>query len=91
MANKSLRTLCIAYKKISDNDDFVSKDEKGVFEIEKSNLILLAIIGVQDIPRAEVPHAIAQCHAAGIKVRMVTGDNIVTARAIAKDVGILKG
>jgi magnesium-transporting ATPase (P-type) len=52
MANKSLRTLCIAYKKISDNDDFVTKDEKGVFEIEKSNLILLAIIGVQDIPRA---------------------------------------
>ena len=51
----------------------------------------MAIIGVQDIPRPEVPHAIAQCHTAGIKVRMVTGDNIVTARAIAKEVGILKG
>lgn len=51
----------------------------------------MAIIGVQDIPRPEVPHAIAQCHKAGIKVRMVTGDNIITARAIAKDVGIIKG
>ena len=91
MANKSLRTLCIGYKKISLNDDLTSKDEKGVFDIEKSNFIVLAIIGVQDIPRPEVPHAIEQCHTAGIKVRMVTGDNIVTARAIAKDVGILKG
>ena len=51
----------------------------------------MAIIGVQDIPRPEVPHAIAQCHKAGIKVRMVTGDYIVTAKAIAKDVGIIKG
>lgn len=45
---------------------------------------------MQDIPRPEVPHAIAQCHRAGIKVRMVTGDNIVTARAIARDVKIIK-
>jgi Ca2+ transporting ATPase len=52
---------------------------------------MLAVVGVQDIPRPEVPHAIQQCHRAGIKVRMVTGDNIITARAIAKDVGILTG
>lgn len=47
-------------------------------------------MGVRDIPRYEVPGAIAQCHKAGIKVRMVTGDNIITAKAIAKDVGIIK-
>lgn len=51
----------------------------------------MAIIGVQDIARPEVPGAIAKCHKAGIKVRMVTGDNIITARAIARDVGILTG
>jgi Ca2+ transporting ATPase len=45
---------------------------------------------VRDIPRKEVPGAIAKCHRAGIKVRMVTGDNIITARAIARDVGIIK-
>jgi P-type E1-E2 ATPase len=45
---------------------------------------------VRDIPRKEVPAAIAKCHKAGIKVRMVTGDNIITAKAIAKDVGIIK-
>lgn len=89
MATKSLRTLCIGYKKLGAHDDLESKDEKGVFDAEKRDFIVLAIIGVQDIPRPEVPHAIAQCHKAGIKVRMVTGDNIVTAKAIAKDVGII--
>ena len=58
--------------------------------MEKSGLILLAVIGVKDIPRAEVPDAIAKCNRAGIKVRMVTGDNITTAKAIAKEVGIIK-
>lgn len=91
MANKSLRTLCLGYKKLGPHDDLESKDDKGVFHVEKSDFIVLAIIGVQDIPRPEVPDAIAKCHKAGIKVRMVTGDNIVTARAIAKDVGILTG
>jgi len=52
---------------------------------------LIAIVGVRDIPRKEVPSAIEKCHKAGIKVRMVTGDNIVTAKAIARDVGIIKG
>ena len=51
---------------------------------------MLSIIGVKDIPRPEVPGAIAQCKKAGIKVRMVTGDNIITAKAIAKDVGIIE-
>jgi P-type E1-E2 ATPase len=51
---------------------------------------LITIFGVRDIPRKEVPGAIIKCHKAGIKVRMVTGDNIITARAIAKDVGIIK-
>jgi P-type E1-E2 ATPase len=37
-----------------------------------------------------VPEAIKKCHNAGITVRMVTGDNIITAKAIAKDIGILK-
>jgi magnesium-transporting ATPase (P-type) len=91
MANKSLRTLCIGYKKLGVHDDIETKDNKGVFDAEKKDFIVLAIIGVQDIPRPEVPAAIAQCHKAGIKVRMVTGDNLITAKAIARDVGILTG
>jgi Ca2+ transporting ATPase len=89
MAESSLRTLCLAYKKIGAKDDIEAKDEKGVFNIEKNKLIVVAILGVRDIPRKEVPDAIKKCHKAGITVRMVTGDNIVTARAIAKDVGII--
>lgn len=50
----------------------------------------MAILGVRDIPRKEVPEAIKLCHQAGIKVRMVTGDNLITAKAIAKDVGIIQ-
>lgn len=51
---------------------------------------MLGIFGVRDIPRKEVPDAIKKCHKAGITVRMVTGDNILTAKAIANDVGIIK-
>jgi Ca2+ transporting ATPase len=88
MAEESLRTLVLAYKHLGI-EDIETTDNLGVFDVEKRNLIFLAIIGVKDIPRPEVPHAIESCKRAGIRVRMVTGDNIVTARAIAKEVGII--
>ena len=53
-------------------------------------MVLLAVVGVRDNPREEVPDSIKKCHRAGITVRMVTGDNIITAKAIAKDVGIIE-
>jgi P-type E1-E2 ATPase len=53
-------------------------------------MVLIAVLGVRDIPRKEVPEAIKKCHKAGITVRMVTGDNIITAKAIAKDIGIIE-
>ena len=89
MAENSLRTLCLGYKKLMAHDDLEVKDAKGVYECEKDNIILIAVIGVRDEPRKEVPGAIRQCHKAGITVRMVTGDNIVTAKAIAKECGII--
>jgi P-type Ca2+ transporter type 2B len=57
--------------------------------VEKSGLILIGILGIMDVIRSEVPRSVAQCVEAGIIVRMVTGDNIVTARAIAKLCNIL--
>lgn len=89
MAEESLRTLCVAYKSIGV-ECLETKDAKGVFDVEKSHLVLLAVLGVKDVPRPEVPEAIAKCRKAGIKVKMVTGDNMVTARAIAKEVGIIQ-
>lgn len=67
-----------------------TKDSKGVFDVEKNHLVLLAVLGVKDVPRPEVPDAIIKCRNAGIKVKMVTGDNLVTARAIAREVGIIQ-
>ena len=90
MAEESLRTLCLAYREVGENQNLDAKDDKGVYEVEKKQLVMLCILGVRDIPRPEVYSAIQKCHKAGIKVRMVTGDNIITAKAIAKDVGIIK-
>ena len=65
-------------------------DEEGVLhKIEKSRFTMIAIIGIKDIIRKEVPHAVKQCQEAGIIVRMVTGDNKITAMAIARECYIL--
>ena len=55
-----------------------------------SGLTLIAIIGIKDLLRQDVPKAIAECKRAGIKVRMITGDNKVTARAIAIESNIIE-
>jgi Ca2+ transporting ATPase len=89
MATQALRTICMAYKEIKGDEDFVTQDEHGVYEIEKTNLILFAILGIKDILRPTVKEAVKKCKRAGIKVRMVTGDNKVTAAAIARDCGII--
>lgn len=70
--------------------DLETRDETGVYRIEKSGLTMVAIIGIKDILRPGVKEAVKQCKIAGIKVRMVTGDNMDTARAIAKDCGIIE-
>ena len=70
--------------------DLIEKDNKGVFLIEKSGLTLISVIGIKDILRKEVPEAVAKCKKAGIKVRMVTGDNKLTARAIALECRIIE-
>lgn len=57
--------------------------------IEERNNVLIAIAGIKDIIREEVPEAVRKCNNAGVRVRMVTGDNKITAIAIAKECGIL--
>ncbi len=61
-----------------DNEDLWLKD-----------LVLICVVGIEDPVRPEVPLAIAKCQHAGITVRMVTGDNVETARSIALKCGIL--
>lgn len=57
----------------------------------KQKLVFLGMMGLIDPPRPAVPHAVAKCKTAGIKVVMVTGDHPVTAKAIAQQVGIIWG
>jgi Ca2+ transporting ATPase len=90
MAGRALRTICLAYRDVSPREDFNTKDKKGVFDVETHDLTLIAVLGIKDLPRPEVPRAITLCRLAGIKVRMVTGDNQLTARAIAKEIGIIE-
>ena len=83
MAEKALRVLAVAYKKIKDSDE-VNSDE-----IE-SNLIFVGLVGMIDPPRDEVIKSIKECEEAGIKTVMITGDHLLTAKAIAKQIGLLK-
>lgn len=72
LASDGLRTLCIAYKEV--DEPFDTSDANEVTNAEK-NSILIAIVGIKDPLRPEVPGAIEQCKRAGITVRMVTGDS----------------
>jgi len=79
-----LRTIYICYKDIEEKD-FNNIDE----EIDKNDLILLAVFGIRDIIRKGVREAVLKCKEASINVIMVTGDNIQTAHAIAKECNII--
>ena len=85
-----LRSLYIAYKDISQNEyDNCEKVDQNNKLIDQDNLIFLAVFGIKDSLRDGVKEAVKKCHDASVNVIMVTGDNIVTATAIAKDCGIL--
>ena len=58
MANNALRTLVYAYKDFDSDSILENKDSCGVFEIEKNNLTMVAVFGIRDILRQEVPDAI---------------------------------
>ena len=88
MAKKSLRTICVLYKHVQQVNK-QDKNDKGVLKDELSGFTLIGISGIKDVIRPEVPFAVAKCHRAGIEVKMVTGDNKITARAIAKECNII--
>ena len=79
MAEKALRVIAVAYKKINNMSN-----------IKEEDLVFVGLIGMIDPPREGVKEAVATCKKAGIKIVMITGDHITTAKAIAQDLGILK-
>ncbi|MFT3951081.1 MAG: cation-translocating P-type ATPase [Oscillospiraceae bacterium] len=83
LGEKALRVLAVAFKEID------SVPEQAVSEELENDLTLLGIVGMIDPPRAEARDAVTVCRAAGIKPVMITGDHILTASAIARELGIL--
>lgn len=96
MACDGLRTISVAYRDfVTDTPEInqVRIDKEPNWDDENeivSNLTALCVIGIEDPVRPEVPDAIRKCQRAGITIRMVTGDNINTARSIATKCGIVK-
>uniref|UniRef100_A0A803MKC9 Calcium-transporting ATPase n=1 Tax=Chenopodium quinoa TaxID=63459 RepID=A0A803MKC9_CHEQI len=89
MAVQSLRCVAIAYRPVEL--DKVPSDEEHISQwaLPDDDLVLLAIVGIKDPCRPGVRDSVELCRAAGVKVRMVTGDNLQTAKAIALECGIL--
>lgn len=85
MACDGLRTICVAYRELPADPMPDWENETDIV----SNLTCITVVGIEDPVRPEVPDAIKKCQRAGITVRMVTGDNINTARAIAAKCGII--
>ncbi|XP_053154080.1 plasma membrane calcium-transporting ATPase 3 isoform X2 [Hemicordylus capensis] len=86
MACDGLRTICIAYRDFPAGKEPEWDNENDIV----IDLTCIAVVGIEDPVRPEVPDAILKCQRAGITVRMVTGDNINTARAIAAKCGIIQ-
>ena len=84
MADKALRVLAVAYLDVN-----IIPKEIDTKNTEK-DLIFVGLVGMIDPPREGVKEAIRTCKNAGIKTVMITGDHIVTATAIARELGILR-
>ncbi|KAK6942036.1 hypothetical protein RJ641_027413 [Dillenia turbinata] len=89
MAAGSLRCVAIAFRNYEAEKVPTDEEQLSQWALPEDQLVLLAIIGLKDPCRPEVKRAMQLCRTAGVKVRMVTGDNLKTAKAIALECGIL--
>lgn len=83
-ARQALRVLALAYRELPSTA--VGREAEDL----ERDLVFLGLVGLFDPPRPEAPEAVARCHQAGIRVIMITGDNPVTASALAEQVGLGK-
>ena len=83
MSSSALRVLAVAYKEIDSLPQEITPENL------ENDLTLLGLVGMIDPPRPEAKEAVATCRKAGIRPVMITGDHVVTASAIAKELGIL--
>ena len=85
MGKDALRVIAMAYR------DFPEKSDKLTEEEIQDNLTLIGLAGMSDPPRQEAKEAVALCKQAGIKVKMITGDNKVTAESVARQINLPPG
>ncbi|WP_210609875.1 calcium-translocating P-type ATPase, SERCA-type [Priestia flexa] len=83
LASKALRTIAVAYRPLESYETITTEQEA------EKELVFLGLQGMIDPPRPEVKQAVKECRDAGIKTVMITGDHVITAEAIAKQLGIL--
>ncbi|CAB4261612.1 unnamed protein product [Prunus armeniaca] len=88
MAASSLRCIAFAHKEIPAEEQVDERDHKVL--VEEDGLTLLGLVGLKDPCRPGVKEAVGDCQYAGVNVKMITGDNVFTAKAIATECGILK-
>ena len=84
MASKAMRVIALCARKVTEEDNL-----EDMITME-DNLIFLGMVGIMDPPRAEVYDAIERCQKAGISVKMITGDQQLTAQSIGEDLNITK-
>ena len=84
MSNCALRVLALAYKEIDHIPSIPTSDEL------EQGLTFMGLVGMIDPPRPEAAAAVSTCRKAGIKPVMITGDHVITASAIARELGILE-
>ncbi|KAL7546873.1 hypothetical protein ACHAWF_010197 [Thalassiosira exigua] len=100
MSGRALRVLALAYKDLSGPlasydgtpDHAASKvlsEDTSTFAAIESDLTFVGLVGIIDPPRAEIAPMLKKCKTAGIRIMMITGDNKLTAEAIAVEIGIL--
>lgn len=85
MSSRGRRVIAVARSTVADP----GTSEAALVAAASGDLELLALIGIQDPPRADVAAAVALCRQAGIRLAMITGDSATTAAAIAVEVGLL--
>ncbi|MFC7535632.1 cation-translocating P-type ATPase [Actinoplanes sp. GCM10030250] len=84
MAEQGMRVMAVGMQDFPAGDFEPAQDPKAMLD----RLVLVALIGIVDPPRPEARQSIQECRDAGIRVRMLTGDHVVTAAAVAAEIGI---
>ena len=90
MAASSLRCIAFAHKQVSEEEIQYIEDGKTHQKLKEDGLTLLGIVGLKDPCRPGAKMAILACRSAGVDIKMITGDNVFTAKAIATECGILE-